>query len=258
MYKSPQARPSPANLAARLERASDAGQSPGAAALAAAYQRESGRAAERGVVVSRARTEEQRRAELAESAKRSLDGISDHLLDVVVDAVPATVQHRPEMKLTVELGSARFELSAATPFDGHAWGGWDRPPFDVVAFSNISIAMPADRYRYEGRSHSLYFCDAQEEGSYAWYETAFMVSPLMGERGRQNPFALDPGEAAAKALWPGVAEYQVAWPFTELVVGDLDEFVDRWIGWFAAAVEGRLAHPSQMPERNTAGTWRRQ
>jgi serine/threonine-protein kinase len=92
----------------------------------------------------------------------------------------------------------------------------------------------------------------------AWYETAFMVSPLRRERGRQDPFALIPGDASAKALWSGMAEYQVAWPFTELVVGDIDEFVDRWVGWFAAAVEGRLAHPSQMPERHAEGTWRRQ
>ncbi len=73
----------------------------------------------------------------------------------------------------------------------------------------------------------------------------------------QDPFALLPGEASAKALWSGMAEYQVAWPFTRLVVGELDEFVDRWLGWFAAAVQGALHRPSTMPERRPEGSWRR-
>jgi hypothetical protein len=102
----------------------------------------------------------------------------------------------------------------------------------------------------------VWFCDAETAGEYAWYETALMVSPLIPRRGRQNPFALAPGEAAAKALWTGMAEYQVAWPFTRLSLEALDEFIDRWAGWFADAAAGRLTHPSTMPERQAHGTWR--
>jgi eukaryotic-like serine/threonine-protein kinase len=46
-----------------------------------------------------------------------------------------------------------------------------------------------------------------------------------------------------------MAGHQVAWPFTPLVVGDLNEFIDRWAGWFAAAAQGTLHAPSLMPER---------
>lgn len=85
-----------------------------------------------------------------------------------------------------------------------------------------------------------------------------MNMPLIRREPRgQDPFALPPGEQSAKALWSGMAEYQVAWPFTALVTGDLDEFVDRWLGWFAAAAQGSLQRPSSMPERPAEGTWRR-
>ena len=122
--------------------------------------------------------------------------------------------------------------------------------------AGLDLKIPEDRYQYEGRSHSLWFCDAEVAGEYAWYETAFMVSALIARRGRQDPFALAPGEEAAKALWMGMAEYQVAWPFTRLSLGELDEFIDRWAGWFADAAAGRLTHPTTMPERQAHGSWR--
>ncbi len=76
-----------------------------------------------------------------------------------------------------------------------------------------------------------------------------MMAGYSAQRGRQNPFALDPGTAAAKALWRGMSDFQIAWPFNPLTVGSLDEFIERWIGWFADAAAGRLRHPEQMPER---------
>jgi serine/threonine-protein kinase len=80
---------------------------------------------------------------------------------------------------------------------------------------------------------------------------------LIPRRARKNPFALDPGEESAKALGSGIVEWQVAWPLMPLSVGDLDEFVNRWAGWFADAAQGRLSHPSSMPERSPQGSWRR-
>jgi hypothetical protein len=55
----------------------------------------------------------------------------------------------------------------------------------------------------------------------------------------------------------GLAEHQVAWPFTRLDPDDLDEFIERWIEWFATAATGKLGHPSQMPERPPAKSWSR-
>ncbi|MFH7341228.1 hypothetical protein [Streptomyces sp. KHY 26] len=42
----------------------------------------------------------------------------------------------------------------------------------------------------------------------------------------------------------------MAWPFTPLVIGDLDEFIRGWDDWLAQAATGRLAHASRMPEHD--------
>jgi len=104
---------------------------------------------------------------------------------------------------------------------------------------------------------ATYYCDVNEPGSYAWHETAFIFTPGLPRQGRQDPFALPPGAESAKALSPGISEYQVAWPFTRLIVGEIDDYLDRWLGWFAAAAQGQLQHPMMMPERPAEGTWRR-
>src|SRR5262249_39442449 len=123
--------------------------------------------------------------------------------------------------------------------------------------SSINLSIPQDRYGYEGRSHSLWFCDAKEAESYQWYENAFMFHPLNRQQSRKNPFALDPGEESAKALSPGMNRFQLAWPFVVLTISDLADFNDRWAGWLADAAQGRLQHPSTMPERPSEGSWRK-
>jgi hypothetical protein len=142
---------------------------------------------------------------------------------------------------------------AAVPSTGDRYN----PPFEVVAYSHITVNIPPDKSQYEGRSHSLWYCDAQEAGVFRWHETAFMITPHIPRRGRLDPFALEPGGHAYGALSPVMTEYQVAWPFTPIDQGSETEFIEQWIAWFADAAEGRLRHPSRMPEQNPMGSWRR-
>jgi serine/threonine-protein kinase len=136
------------------------------------------------------------------------------------------------------------------------WGDWQPPAFEVVVYGGLGVTIPTNRYGYEGRSHSLWYCDAQEAGRFQWFETAFMVAALQRRSTSRAPFARPPGAEAAKALGRGITEFQVAWPFTPLVVDDLDDFVGRWAGWFAAGAQGTLQHPSQLPEKDPNGSWR--
>ncbi len=82
-----------------------------------------------------------------------------------------------------------------------------------------------------------------------------LVGPFKNN-GREWEPALDPHEGRA-AIARGIGTRQAAWPFTPLVIGELDEFIDRWARWLADAATGRLEHPSPMPERNPQGSWRR-
>ena len=68
--------------------------------------------------------------------------------------------------------------------------------------------------------------------------------------------AMSPGEdIAAQALMSGIGLYQLAWPFSPLVPGDLDDFIGRWTSWLASGSLSRLNFPSTMPER--PAEWRR-
>jgi eukaryotic-like serine/threonine-protein kinase len=109
---------------------------------------------------------------------------------------------------------------------------------------------------YGGRSHSLWFADASSQGRYGWFETAFTGRPN-GSADGVIPFALTPGPEAADALGPTIASHQVAWPFTELILDHLSEFLDRWAGWLAEAASQTLKRPTELPERNPDGSWRR-
>lgn len=259
LFKASQARPTPMNLLARLHKAGQTSRLPGASSLAAVNREAVAEAAETAAAESREQTEQERRSVLITAAQAQLKAMSTELLDVLaVEAPSAAVAHMPARGWKATLREANFGLSlpVAAPFGD--WGGWQPPAFDVICSASISIVVPPNRYGYEGRSHSLWYCDARAAGEYGWFETAFMHTPLMRREPRgQDPFALKPGEASAKALWNGMAEYQVAWPFTRLETGDLDDFVDRWLGWLAAAARGSLQRPPTMPERPAETTWRR-
>ncbi len=257
LYKAPGARPTAANLRARLDRVAQQPQSEGVARLEDANRAEVRRQGAASRHQSEAQTEGERRAALAAAAERSFERISIALRDAITAAAPAaTLSASQGGSWSIRLNLAELRLSPVTRHRPGDWGGWQAPAFDVVSTASLDLKIPANQSQYEGRTHSLWFGDIQHAGSYGWFESAFMITPGIPWRGRQNPFALDPGEESAKAVGPGMAEYQVAWPFTQLIVGELDEFIDRWAGWFGDAAEGRLNHPSTMPERQPTGSWR--
>lgn len=258
LYKAPGARPGPGNLVARLARIAEAAPSAGIAKLQEANRAEAVRLGEAVRRESEHQSEAERRTELVNAAVQGLGRITDALKDSITQAAPsAYVQAGRGTGWRIRLNQAelRFIPALATPLN--PWGSRRSPAFDVIAHAQLSIKIPADRYQYEGRSHSLWYCDAQEVSRYQWFETAFRVGSFIGKRGQQNPFAIDPSEQSANALCGGMAEFSVAWPFTAVNIGDLDEFINRWAGWFADAAQGQLHNPSEMPERPTEGSWRR-
>ena len=174
------------------------------------------------------------------------------------------VSNAPESRHTGPLPTRSWTLNEATlsversvvmkePLHTEA----DRLPFEVIVNSSIALGVEPDRFGYSGRSHSLWYCDAEQEGVFRWYETAFMISPVVARRSSLDPFALSPSLDAALALSTAMHSFQVAWPFNSIDQGNETEFIERWIGWFADAAQGQLSRPRQMPERDPGGTWRR-
>ncbi|MET4448668.1 hypothetical protein ABIB75_006978 [Bradyrhizobium sp. GM2.2] len=253
LFKAPGARPSPSNLLARLTR-SQQQRSGGLGRLSEAHLGEVARQSEAERQASAARSATEQRADLFKGASALLDALYGELSEAILEAAPSAKKGRAGKRngLTIAIGTAQLELVPLIKTPPSPWE-WEAPAFDVVAHAGIILRVPRDRYDFEGRSHSLWYCDAFQAGRFEWVETAFMVSPLLGRNTTMRPFMADPGIEAAKALWNGMSEFQLAWPIEEI---DPELLIDRWANWLADAAEGRLHAPSTMPEKPTPRNWR--
>jgi serine/threonine-protein kinase len=256
LIKAPGARPLPDDLLARLSQAAIPPASSGLARLREVSRVQAQQIATEARRASEASTEQEQRESLFAAASRSLDRMSNNVIEAIV-AVAPTAERRTHAdgRRSIKLGPAELAIFQAQPTTGE--NGIHRIPFDIAACSDVELSMAHDHYGYEGRSHALWFCDAQEAGRYSWFETAFMVQPLMARQSNRDPFSLKPGAEAGAAVGHGVGAFQVAWPFTRFDDESLQAFINRWAGWLADAAEGHLHRPSTMPEKNPEGSWRR-
>lgn len=230
--------------------------SPGASRLAEANSIESKRLSRDYAEALIEAERENDDAAMFEVAKQSFDSIWTPLLaSIEADAPLATVDQsssagRGSLEFLAQLRNGK--LGVSRPVQNPGWDG----PFRVIASAVVSVNQPRNSGGYEGRAHSLWFCDAQEAGRFAWYETAFMHGGFSSSVRSVVPYSCSPREASV-ALSNVIGTEQLAWPFEELDRADASEFVDRWLGWFADASADSLHYPSTMPEKNTSGSHRR-
>ncbi len=260
LYKPAGARPSAANLLARLHRLQQQSTSSGLKALQEANHLEVTRRAEAAREASERATETERREQLTKAALQAYWLIVDEFVTELSDAAPAIKQTSDSWGTTLSIGQARLILSSPRMVFVEAWKR-QNPSFDVITAADFRLRQMSGHTGYRGRSHSLWYCDAQQEEEYAWFETAFMRR-LTSHKPSSHiafgyPFALDPEQDAAMALSHVISGAQAAWPFTRIVPGELHDIADRWADWFAQASMGYLSHPLSMPERDPQGSWRR-
>jgi len=192
---------------------------------------------------------------LFRSSLRSFEAISDEIRDTILESAPSATVSANGSGWKLHLGSGELRLEPPAQVRPDPWEGRG-PKFEAVSFASISIQGSTYTRDYKGRSHSLWYCDALEEGDFAWHEVAFMESPFSGAQKPIVPFALPPGSSSAEAFSGVIGHGQPAWPFVALVPGDIDEFIGRWAELLAIASNGPLQHPSGLPERD-ARNWRR-
>ena len=262
LSKAPDLRPKPQDLVSRLKDCTQIALGAGNR-LQQANDLEVQRRVEAARQDSVAAADFERRGEYRREANRFLESMFASLHERILSDAPSALANAPaglRPDWSWALGQASMRVLAPStwltdqpPDDTHPL------PFEVFVHSTIALRVKPDRDGYEGRSHSLWFCDAQETGEFRWYETAFMVSPAVPRKDmRIAPFALEPGRKACIALSPGIAHDQVAWPFTPIDRGEEEKLIERWIEWFAIAALGQLRHPTEMPEREVKGSWRRE
>lgn len=251
LFKAPAARPAPANILARL-RASQKPPSPAAARLQAVNESVIEKRAEEAANLSAQQSREESRHQLLMAAEESLKRILESLRESVLQAAPATTITTNGNLVVCRLGQGALIVDRVQVAPADCLAAFDyKPPFEVIAYTAIAVRKPRDRYGYEGRSHSLWYCDAHYEGVYRWYELAFMVRPIIAQRFELDPFALAPiDKDAASTFTPVMGVRQIAWQPLSFDQGDEEQFIERWLTWLAAAADGTLSHPSSMPEES--------
>jgi serine/threonine-protein kinase len=179
-------------------------------------------------------------------ARTSFDAISTALFSAVEDTAPppaAMSAGAGRVEGAVRREGALLTVSRLVPTP--LWTG----PFDVAAHAEVSISLDRpDRTGWEGRTHSLWYCDAS--GAFGWHELAFRHDSLR-PLPPVEPYALAPAEATV--VFEGTMGVELAWPVESL---NTDVFVGRWLGWFVAAARDELRRPS-MPEKPITQKWPR-
>ncbi|WP_427019489.1 serine/threonine-protein kinase (plasmid) [Pseudarthrobacter sp. P1] len=255
LTKAPGARPTAANIVSRLKKSTIEPALAGIQRLAAMSTEAASLQAQEHANKRMVEVESERRARLFESAVERLTSFVQPLMEEIEDNAPtASIRsgdRKGEHVFTAELMGATLRLGE--PQREWVWNG----PFDVIGAAKISVfrAKP-DMYGWRGRSHSLWFCDAQTAGHYDWYEMAFMGSVFSRSHPDVEPFASNPEETKDE-FSTVVGGGQLAWPVAAIDRDDPSEFISRWLGWFADASAGTLGRPSTMPELSPQGTWRR-
>lgn len=255
LYKNPELRPRPLALLVQLDSVEQQSTRPGASKLAQvshAQIKDHARQQAEHVVERDRREQFSRKIAAATQAFESIAvPLQQTIEDNAVTAVFQNIVGNDAPRFRVDLAEATLTLGRVRPVE--YWDG----PFAVIAYADVTVdfgRLRADGW--VGRSHSLWYCDAHEQGRYAWYELAFMHFALSDARSAHEPYACSPHESEY-ALRNVIGGKQIAWPVTEIDRADPIEFIDRWTEWFADAASGKLRRPAQMPERPAEGTWRK-
>ena len=256
LFKNPGSRPLPQILTRRL-RAIASPTTGAAQKLQEANAMLVRQQAETARLQSIARSQAEQQLELSVAASQSLLRMIEQLDAKIMANAPACKSSKGRTSWSWSLNEAELRVEFSKRACESKRGGPYTSPINVVAISRISLHIPANQYGYEGRAHSLWYCDAKDKGVFRWYETAFMGTFGAYDGDRICPFALDPGSQDAFYATSQITHtVQVAWPFTSIDQGDEGEFIERWIGWLADAAQGNLNRPSHMPERDPHGSWR--
>ena len=186
-----------------------------------------------------------RRQELQSTAIRAYRDIYEIIKEQATDSLHELIINDNNYEL--RLGEAILSISQPHSVQKDRWEG-NIQGFDVLAEGLIQLSFPADRSGYRGRAHSLWYCEAEHEDEFGWYETAFADISPQGLVEAIQPTAYSPGEKTNNALHKLTAFFVCAWRPRDVLSNDTDEFTKRWIDWLARAALKQLHRPRQLPE----------
>ena len=224
------------------------------------------------------RAESARRREMAASDARtsegaqSLEALLHPLRETLLHYCPSVMFMQEADTSIARVGPGALMWTWAVPVDPDCWSCEHglRPVFDVVSHAEVGVKMlsgdeeepgQVNRTGDRGRVHSLWYCDAFEAGRFEWAEIGFVVTKEDGSLFPGEgiaPTARAPGPRVAAALAARGGTLQLGYPFIPLSRESARlEFVERWLGWFAAASLGEFQRGMMGSIDPGFGEWRR-
>jgi serine/threonine protein kinase len=177
-----------------------------------------------------------------ETANYSYQAISGQLRAAIeLDAPNATIEALSlgdSPGFTAKLGDSGLSVSNVSVYAGPS----HKP--NVLASGSISLRCATTRDGYKGRGHSLWYGDLTQPGEYGWHELAFRLSPWGSDVTAFEPYPMDANENNLVFYDRVINSVRIAWPPAMIDMTRISTFIDRWLGWFADAVEGKLKRPS--------------
>ena len=154
LYKRPEARPRPQNLLARLNEGVWA-----VSEAASRLQQANALAVQRRAEVARqdslAKSDAERRLELCKGADQSLKHVVALLNDQILSNAPASAPTGQSQQWLWSLNDAKLSVApsrmAEPPSRDEDYGA----PFEIMAYSSITLQIKPDSHGFQGRSHSL-------------------------------------------------------------------------------------------------------
>ena len=225
----------------------------------------------------RAETARRRAGETGDSrtaeATESLEALLHPIRKAILFNCPSVRFMQEADTRIARVGPGAVMWTWAVPVGADCWGDNPqfRPAFRVAAHAEIGVKMLSDmeamrgegkRTGDRGRVHSLWYCDAFEAGRFEWAELGFVVTKEDGTMFQGEaiaPSARAPGPRVAAALSGQGGTLKLGYPFVGLFEEQArQEFVARWIGWFADATLDEFQRGMLAPIDPAFGAWRRE
>jgi len=205
---------------------------------------------------------EKRHNELFDYAGTSLNEIIQQFLQKLKE-VDYGCNVFPSDTFRVQLQDAEIFLMPPKPVTDIDWGHYP-PKFEVIAHASLSVSLPFEETgrsprinnNYEGRSCSLWYCDAQEAGQFRWFEFSFIDHPLRENYREETPFALEPGREVNAVFSNTLGTIELNNKIRPIDQGEEDNFIIRWTTFLAEAAAGKLKRPTVKPEEDGKGSYR--
>lgn len=243
LLKDPETRPDPGSLQKRLHAAEIDATKQGTTKLATLSARRMERVSAEQARLAAERAEEERLQTVARGASELLRPVA-RAIKAELKETASEIEFDSVSGNAAPIFRAKYDR-ALLEFERVDSVEYSDVEFTVYAYSSITVETGKVGDEWHGRSHSLWYCDAEEQGRFAWYELAFSA-PTDARQPRIEPFASPPWSPL-----PNFADVVrgagLAWPMTELDLAEPSEFIQRWIGWFADAADGSLTRPSTLP-----------